>query len=332
MKYLWLGLLVTGLLSSLTGCQPSPRSDNWLLVSFEKDVPITYRMVSDRKTRIDLSDTQSKKKSRPQTMTEKLEMVLVYTPVEVDPFGLTLLQVDCQSAKVTRSGFSGKGVSATDIMETLAGKHFTLKLSPTGQIIDNTDLDRIAKELGNGVFSTDQNRRIKNPDMISDFLAMQQFLWDASATISNQMNLKVGDTWQADQIIAWPMPMYPPPARTTTYTLDSVTEEAPRTAAITSHYALSETPIETYIRPYAEGRFQSRGLFGFLRNYQFKQIDGSGKQVFNLDQGLVESDTQQYTLEVTASFMLPLGNSVPILTVNQTFSIDRLENPDSMGD
>ena len=85
--------------------------------------------------------------------------------------------------------------------------------------------------------------------------------------------------------------------------------------------------MEEYIEPYEKGKFQMRGLFGFLRNFQFKHIEGNGTQIFNMDDGLVESDLQEYLLDVTASFMLPLGDSVPVLKVNQTISIERIQTP-----
>ena len=330
MKTLCSGLIITACMLCFAGCRDSVESspDNWLLVSFEKDVPITYRMVSERETEIDLTSGDPKKKSRPQTTTEKLELVIVYTPVVVDPFGLSTLKVECESVKVTRSGFSGKR-SASDAMESLTGKSFTLNLTPTGKMADISDLERIASELGEASFSKGrQNARIKNPDMISDFLAMQQYLWGAGSAIPNQMDLKEGDTWQTQQTIPWPVPIYPPPGRTTTYTLESIgAEDLSRRATIKSTYAMSETPIEEYIRPYEEGNFQMRGLFGFLRNFQFKHIEGAGTQVFNIDDGLVESDRQQYLLDVTASFMLPLGDSLPVLKVDQKISIERIATP-----
>jgi hypothetical protein len=333
-KTLHFGLIVAGCMLCFSGCQNSAKApqDNWLLVSFEEDVPITYRMVSERETEIDLTTGDPKKKSRPQTTTEKLEVVMVYTPVKVDPFGLSTLKVECQSAKVIRSGFSGKQ-NATDAMETLVGKSFTLKITPTGKVADISDLERVASELGKASFSAaKKNTRIKNPDMIGDFLAMQQYLWAGSSAISNQLDLKTGDTWQTQQSIPWPVPIYPPPGRTTTYVLDQIIQDPnvpaqPRKARVTSTYALSETPLEDYIRPYEEGKFQMRGLFGFLRNFQFKHLEGSGTQVFNIDDGLVESDRQQYLLDVTARFMLPLGDSLPMLKIDQKISIERIETP-----
>ena len=329
---LWLFIMVCVL--CIAGCQDSAKApqDNWLLVSFEKDSPITYRMVSERESEIDLTTGDPKKKSQPQTTTEKLELVMVYTPVVVDPFGLSTLNVECKSAKVTRSGFSGRQ-SSSDAMESLTGKSFTLNLTPTGKMADISDLERVAAELGKASFSeSEKSTRIKNPDMINDFLAMQQYLWGAGSTISNQLDLKEGDTWQSQQSIPWPIPLYPPPARTTTYTLDQIVQDSidptqPRKAQITSTYALSETPMDEYIRPYEEGKFQMRGLFGFLRNFQFKNIEGTGTQIFNMDDGLVESDRQQYLLHVTATFMLPLGDTLPVLKINQKISIERIPTP-----
>ena len=207
MKTLRLGLVIVGCLLSLSGCQDSAKSsqDNWLLVSFEKDVPITYRMVSERETEIDLTTGDPKKKSRPQTTTEKLELVMVYTPVVVDPFGLSTLKVECKSVNVSRSGFSGKKATS-DAMESLTVKSYTQDLTPTGKIADISDLERLAAELGKASFSTSRrNARIKNPDMIADFLAMQQYLWGVGSAIPNQLDLKKGDTWQTQQSIPWPV-------------------------------------------------------------------------------------------------------------------------------
>jgi hypothetical protein len=327
-KGLCFRMVLAGVLFGLWGCGPSEKQDTWLLVSFEKDVPITYRMESERETVIDLTTSDPAKKSRPQTMTEKLELVITYTPVEVDPFGLTTLKAFCHSAKVTRSSFSGKK-EEPDAMESLAGKEFVLKLSPTGEIADTADLEKTARQLGEAAFSTGrENARIKNPDMICDFLAMQWFLWDATASVGDPLSMKPGKTWQTKQLVPWPVPFYTPPARITDYTLDRIdtTENGTRMAVIASQYKLSEEPMQDFIRPY-DGNFQMRGLFGFLRNYEFKSLEGTGQQLFNMNKGLIEKDTQEYLLNVTAGFMLPLGDSLPVLTVKQTLKIERIETP-----
>ena len=313
----------------LTGCRQPQQ--NWLLVSFQKDVPITYRLISERSVRIDLTSGSSGKKSKPQTMSEKLEMVITYTSTEVDPFGLTAISAVCNSARVTRSSLTGRK-NESDAMESLAGQHFTFQLSPTGEIADDTDLNRIIRQIGEKAFAQTNDRagRVKNPDMISDFIAMQWHLWDSTSTITEPLQgMAPGKSWQVDQWVPWPIPIPNVPVRTTTYTLDSfTTDDSGQTiAVIKSTYALSETaPKQKFPQSY-DGRFQMRGLMGFLRNYQFLSMEGAGEQVFNVNEGLIESDKQHYTMTVNAAFMLPLGDSLPVLTVDQTVSIERIKTP-----
>lgn len=326
--YSW--IVVVCLCVIIGGCQEQSQTQNWLLVSFEKNVPVTYHFISDRQITIDLTTSDTSKKSKPQTMSEKLDMVITYTPTDVDPFGLTTLVARCQSAKVTRSSLSGRQ-AANDAMENLAGKEFTFKLSPTGEIADDTDLERIIKELGETAFSESGNdsRRIKNPDMISDFIAMQWHLWDSTSTIKEPLaGMKPGQTWQVRQWVPWPAPIPNLPARLTTYTLDSfiTKENQPREAKITSTYELADTAEQPFPRPY-EGNFQMRGLMGFLRNYQFLSLEGSGTQIFNMDKGLIESDQQHYVMNVNAAFMLPLGDSLPVLTIDQKITITQIPTP-----
>jgi hypothetical protein len=46
-----------------------------------------------------------------------------------------------------------------------------------------------------------------------------------------------------------------------------------------------------------------------------------------MQQGLIESDNQQYTLKVNAAFLLPLGDSLPVLTIDQKITIEQVPNP-----
>ena len=327
-RYFHVCLLVVCLFA--VGCQQEQLGGNWLLLNFEKNEPITYQLTSSRQVTIDLTSGSSGKKSKPQTTSETLDLVITYTPTDVDPFGLTTIVAECKTAKVVRSSMSGRK-NAADAMEQLAGKTFTLQLSPTGEIADDTDLRRITTELGEKAFAQSKNdtQRIKNPDMISDFIVMQWHLWDSTSTVEEPLDgMKPGKTWQVKQWIPWPIPVASLPSRLTTYTLDSfVTEEnQPRKAVIKSTYAISESKKQDFPFPY-EGRFQMRGLMGFLRNYKFLSLDGGGTQVFNMDKGLIESDEQHYTMKVNAAFMLPLGDSLPVLDVDQTISIKRIENP-----
>ena len=91
-----------------------------------------------------------------------------------------------------------------------------------------------------------------------------------------------------------------------------------------SAYQLRERPVLNFPLPY-EGSYQIKGsLFSVLRNYQHQSLEGSGTQIFNLTDGVPEKDQQDYTLVTRADFILPLGQSLPTLTVQQSILIERL--------
>jgi hypothetical protein len=321
-----------GLLSGLTGCGERiiPRgSENLLVVNFQEGKTLRYQMKSVREVTIELTSSKSGgKQAQPQKMTETLEMVMAYKPVKVDPFGLTKLECVCESAAVHRGSFTGKGGVAGDAVENLKGKLFVLELSPTGKIQDFSQLEALLLEVGKTAFDTtrkDQN--IKNPDMIYDFVAMQWYLWDSISSVKDPLDgVKPGMKWTNTQVVAWPIPIPNTPCRVTTYTLDSTQQQEDVVKAIIkSTYQLSDKTLEEFPKPY-EGMFQMRGLFGFLRDYQFKSLEGTGEVMFNLSTGTVESDKQQYKVVAGAAFLLPLGDSQPSVVVDQTIDIQLLED------
>lgn len=315
----------------LAGCEPAVRQEkkpNWLLINFKENAPVTYHFVSDRQITIDLTGGESERKSRPQKIAEQLDLVITYTPTDVDPFGLTHIVAKCRSAKVTRLSVSGRP-NAKDAMENLAGKTYTFSLSPTGEIVDDADLNRIIRELGDTAFDRSANRRIKNPDMIIDFIAMQWHLWDSTSTIEEPLTgMEPGQTWQVRQWIPWPAPIPNMPMRLTTYKLDDfITEEGqPKKARLTSTYTLAD-PVKKQFPPPYEGMFQMRGIMGFLRSYNFVALDGSGTQIFNMEEGMIEREEQHFVLDVTAAFLLPLGDSKPVLKVDQNILIEQIPTP-----
>lgn len=298
-----------------------------LVVNFEEHQPLRYRMISERRTLIDLTSGSSSQRQQAQTMSERLELVMVYTPVEVDRFGLTTLRATCESATVTRTSFSGRQ-AARDAVESLPEMPFTLTLTPTGQIHDLSDFRRVIRQLGDKAFVDAHATagRVKAADMISDFMAMQWCVWDSIASVENpSRGLEVGARWQVRQLVPWPAPVSVPPVRLTTFSLDRIdTEDGQQKAYIRSTYALSDQRLSDVPQAY-EGTFQMQSLFGFLRRYRFESIDGEGTQIFNIDTGVLERDDQRYTLHVGADFAMPLGDSKPTLKVDQTLSIELLQ-------
>jgi len=247
-------------------------------------------------------------------------MVIAYTPIEVDPYGLTIVEATCESVKVGRS----KGMQK-DALETLKGKSFTLSVGPTGAIVDYSQLEKLMKETGDNAFRPKTNRgNIKEPDMVCDFVASQWFLWDSISSIEKAAEgVSVGQTWKSVLPVTGPMVMRR--ARDVTYTLAKIQEtEKGRLAVIRSSYEKAELiPQPWPPLPYTSA-FRVSGTFGFLRGYNILELKGKGEELFNIDAGRIEKYDQQYRVLFSAS--LPMGMGVnPQITIKQNLKMQLLK-------
>lgn len=323
------GVLLAAAIGLIAGCggPARPVADNLLVVEFTENQPLRYRLHSERQVKIELTGD---KPSETRAATETMDLVMRITPVDVNPFGLTTLQFTCESADVTRTSFTGKPGSP-DALESLEGQSYTVQVSPTGRLETSDAFEAMLRQVADKSFaeSRNANLRVKDPDMVFDWIVFQLYLWDAVASIQNPLaGVEPNDVWTSRMLAPWPVPITNMPARLVTYKLDEIRQTpAGREAVIASDYALAQEPV-TFPIPY-EGRFQIRGsLFSVMHSYRHQSLEGSGTQVFNMDTGTLIEDRQQYTLTSTADFILPLGNSLPVLTINQEFSA-RLLNPPS---
>ena len=301
--------------------EKSVDNKQFLTANFQQDQKLRYRFSSSREIETDWepSITQSKSgKSRKDNSHESMQMVLSYEPVEIDPYGLTTVKVTCESVKVTRRGKGQK--SRKDAVETLPGKTFTLTVSATGRIADYSQLKQLILETGKNAFRPKSRRgRVKEPDMISDFIATQWFLWDSISSIKNPADgVAVGQSWNST--LSAPGPMVKRIARDVTYTLSEVKQN--QLAVITSAYGPAKLNTKTWPIPYT-GSFQASGRFGFLRNYQLLELQGTGQELFNIEAGRTERYTQRYKMKLETS--TPLGMGIkPIITIEQTISMEIL--------
>ncbi|MBU1260088.1 MAG: hypothetical protein KJ757_07620 [Planctomycetes bacterium] len=298
-----------------------------LAVDFKPDVPLKYNFVCERRIALDMGSSGRSKKgnnSNTQNFTEKLEVEMVYKPVKVDPYGYTVIEATCESAKVTRTSSGGRGQLRADAAEFLAGKSFTLKITPIGKVTDYSSLESLIKELGQKAFGGDRKRsRIKDPDMIMDFVATQWSIWDSVSSIKKPLKgLKKNRKW--DSKLLAPMPFVSKVGRDVEYKLaDVVDDNGVSLALITSNYKLSKLPLKEVPLPYS-GSFQMRGTFGFLQGYKVLSIEGTGWQLYDIEKGLIKSDTQQYKAEVTAS-IFGLGGVEPNIEINQMITTTLIE-------
>jgi hypothetical protein len=321
-----LTILTLAVFLGLAGCTSSEKGaskekGNMLTVDFEQGKTLEYRFVTRREVNIEWDPEKKMSKAgskSSENIIESLDIVMAYTPTEVDPFGLTAIEATCKSAKATRSkGPSGSG--GKDAVEYFAGKSFTLKVGPTGKIEDYSQLDALVKEVGEKAFRPGGERgKIKEPDMICDFVSTQWFLWDSVASIDTAAGgVSPGQTWKSQ--LSVPAPMIMRKARDVIYKLDEIrqSEKGP-VAVISSSYSPAETVPTSWPVPYF-GTFQVSGTFGFLSGYRLLSLQGSGQELFNIETGQSEQYNQQYEMKIQAA--IPMGISVqPLVTVKQSIT------------
>lgn len=324
-------VLTIVLLTVLAGCGP-PGAEKGLLgkgrefltVDFEDSRTLRYKFVSSREITIgwDMPQTPSRPGTRTtDKSTESMEVVMAYTPIEANPYGLTTVKATCESVKVARSKGPRK-----DAVQSLSGKTFTLTVGPTGRIEDYSQLDTLLKEIGEKAFRADSGEvRTKEPDMIGDFVATQWFLWDAVSRIEQPSEgVVVGQSWKSK--LSVPTPMVMRKARDVTYTLSEVRpSEKGRLAVISSSYSQAESVPRSWPIPYW-GTFQMVGPFGFYRNYKILDLQGRGEELFNIDAGRIEQYKQQYELQLSASLLMPLPGANPKITIDQNLTMKLLED------
>jgi len=299
--------------------EPLIKNKELLTVDWQDGRRLEYKFVSGREITLDWDQTgklSQSDKSTPDKSTESMEMVVAYTPIEIDPYGLTTIEATCKSVKVARSKGSRK-----DAVEYLAGKTFTFTVGPTGKIEDYSQLDELLKETGTKAFFTNTNGdRIKELDMICDFIATQWFLWDSVSSIKDpSKGVAVGQSWKSK--LSVPSPMVMRKARDVTYRLDEIRQsEKERLAVISSSYKIADSAPQSWPIPYS-GRFQMKGTFGFLSGYKLLSLEGRGEELFNIEAGRIEQYKQQYEIQIQAS--IPMGISVkPRITIRQNLTME----------
>lgn len=328
------------LLAALAGCngavdkdqtiqkiEPPKEGKELLAVDFQPGQSLRYKFVSSKD--ISVNWEPQKRSSRPgqdaiDKHTEVMEMVILYTPVEVDPYGLTTIKATCESVRATRSKRPGGGAMPRDAVEHLKGKTFTIKVNAVGKMEDSSQLNELIKFLGEKAFRANSRMgRIKEQDMIGDFIASQWFLWDSISSIEKPADgVSVGDSWNSQ--LSVPTPMVMRKARDVTYTLDEIREsEQGRLGVIKSTYTLAESVPAGWPIPYT-GSFRMPGTFGFLRGYNVLGLKGQGQELFNLDAGRIEQYNQQYRIQMDAVLLAPIGTK-PLITINQKITMQLIK-------
>ena len=293
-------LLTAAFLALLPGCKApdegagkaaaakAPAGDKdrvYLTVDFEQGRTLRYRFISRREITLDWDPGSTATKNRVQEHAEHLEMVVAYTPVEVDPYGA---QHDPGDGGI-RSGHAQRRADRAQRPGSTRSKRAGQELHDQGRSAGPDCRCRPVEGLDSGdgregVSIGRPGGRTKEPDMIGDFVAGQWFLWDALATIPLPAEgLAIGQTWQSQLPV--PTPMVMRQARDVTYRYNGV-RAGPRgsAAVIESTYALAKSAPADWPVPYA-GRFRMSGTFGFLGPYEVLALEGSGEELYNIEAG-----------------------------------------------
>lgn len=294
---------------------------NLLTVDFQQSQTLRYKFVSSRDTEVIMQEASKTEQGKATTYSERMEMVVAYTPVDVDPYSFTTIKAKCESINVSRNPTAG---GRNDAARNFAGKSFTIRVTAAGKIDDRGELRALMEEVAEKAFRTSTGYgRIKEPDMVCDFLATQWFLWDAVSSIDNPADgVSVGDSWKSQLSVPTPMIMHK--ARDVVYKLEEVRQsDKGQVAVITSSYSLSKDSPSGWPVPYS-GRFRLSGPFGLYDRYRVSGLQGTGTELFNIDAGRIEQSEQDYEMNMTATLPLP---SVRIkINMKQKLSMQLLEN------
>ncbi len=307
--------------------EPLKEGKELLTVDFQEGRSLRYRFVSSRDIALDWDPAKSRAKpgrSSIDKSSESMEMVVTYTPIEVDPYGLTTIKATIESVRATRSRGQGGRAGRRDAVDSLPGNTFTLTVNATGKIEDNSQLDKLIRQIGEKAFRTSPRMgRVKDPDMIWDFISSQWFLWDSVSSIEQPIEgVSVGQSWSSK--LSVPTPMVMRKARDVTYTLSEIRQSGKdRLAVKSSSYSQADSVPRGWPIPYT-GSFNMSGTFGFLRGYKILSLKGQGEELFNIDAGRIEQYNQQYQMQLSAALLGPIGVS-PQITINQKLTMQLIE-------
>lgn len=309
----------------LAGCAPGgPKT--LLTVDFQKGQTLKYKFTSARTTTVDWSKghEMASRGGRVNYFMDTLNLVISYTPVEVDPYGVTTIKAFCEKASVQHDE-SIHNQSQPDAAESFSGKSWTFTVDATGKIVDSCELREVIRHAGKKAFRSDSSKGlIKEPDMIYDFIATQWFLWDSISSIKKPLEgVRVGDMWKSR--LSAPSPMFLFTGRDVNYTLAEIRQEPNEgtLAVINSSYSPFHPTPTDWPLPYTD-KFMMSGTFGFLRDYEVLDLKGKGRELFNIDAGRIERSDQEWEMHISSSLPLGIGPK-PLVTIKQTLTANLVE-------
>jgi hypothetical protein len=322
--------LLAVILIAVCGCQENYSDKQFLVVDYPPNQPVRYKMISERRSIVDLdpSGKMSKGgKSSAKQVDEKLEIAAALTLLDVDKYGYLTIECKYESVNALRIGTSSKG---SDAVESLAGKSANIKMTPAGLIVDDTQLVSLVQTASEKAFSGSGKQgeaAVKSEEMLSDFVALQFYMFSFLEAIKEPLEgLKIGSKW--DYELLTPLPLAANVGRKANYTLKEIffdPNSQTNKAVILSDYELLSYRPKSIPNIYAGKSYRQKGFFGVLRAKP-KSLTGGGKIIYDIDKGVLITDIQQYDLEMSAALFLPLpGLDEGVMKVSQKISIEQIQ-------
>ncbi len=225
----------------------------FLTVDFQPGQTLRYKFASKKKITLDWDPNAAASSNHVQEQAEEFEMVVAYTPAEVAPYGASTIHAKVESVRAIRSGGPAARNFGPDAVQAAQGQSFTIKVDPRGKIVDTTELSALIQEMGKRAFRTETSGgRIKEPDMIWDFIASQWFLWDAEAAVEQPAEgVAFGQTWRSQLCV--PTPMVMRLARNVVYKLAEVRQNVAG-SPWRGHLGLASSDHDASVAPEVQGQ------------------------------------------------------------------------------
>ena len=128
--------------------RPLQKDRVYLTVDFEPGRTLRYRFVSRRQITLDWDPGATGAKNRVQEHEEEMELVVAYTPIEVESYGVSTVRATVESVRAIRKGGPAGRSSGTDAVLSARGESYEIQVDPRGRIVDADGLRSLIHELG----------------------------------------------------------------------------------------------------------------------------------------------------------------------------------------
>ena len=120
----------------------------FLTVDFQPGQTLRYKFTSKKNIAVDWDPNAAANANHVQEQSETFEMIVAYTPVEVDPYGVSTVRAAVESVQAVRSGGPASRNFGTDAVESRPRQELHAQGRSAGQ--DRRCLGTVGIDSGDG--------------------------------------------------------------------------------------------------------------------------------------------------------------------------------------